>query len=418
MPAASDSAAGAIPTVGANRALRAAAVLFVAIGLVWVTWRRPAWQSPYRVVPSIEGGIVAAVLAALALAQAVLHWLLPRFASTRLGLIAYFVAQTALAIGFGVVSRSDPWMYQLLLILLAEAVAVLPSPRMHAAAGLAQVAIAAGAAVVLLGPAALPRALMHSVPMAVSIVAFGAMFQRQARARHEAQVALAALDAAHGRLVEYAAEVERLTVAAERQRVARELHDTLAQGLVGLVLQLEALEAHVTRGDAAKAVAILRHARDRARAALSGARTAISDLRSSGTQSLPAAIREESDRFSAATGIPCALSVPPTLSLPEEAAGHAIRCVAEGLANVARHARATRASVSIAETGDGLMVELADDGIGFDVAAAEARPGHYGLLGLRERARLAGGHLEITSQPGAGTVLRLRLPHAIEGARA
>ncbi len=417
MPPASECVAPAIPA-GASRALRAAAILFVATAYAWVIWRRPAWQLPYPVLPNVSRGALLGVLTALAVAQASLHWAFPRFATRRSALAAYFAAQTALAIALGVIGRIDPWMYQLLLMLLAEAVAVLRSPRVQAAAGVAQVAIAASAAALFFGPAALPRALMHSVPMAVAIVAVGALFHRQAKARAEAQAALAALDEAHGRLVEYAAEVERLTVAAERQRVARELHDGLAQGLVGLVLQLEALEAHVGRGDAEKAVAILRHARDRARAALAGARTAISDLRSSGAASLTAAVRDESERFSSATGIPCALSVPSALVLPEEAAGHAIRCVAEGLANVARHSRATRASVSIVETGSALVVELSDDGVGFDVAEAEAQPGHWGLLGLRERARLAGGQLEIASRPGAGTVLRLRLPHAAAGAPA
>jgi NarL family two-component system sensor histidine kinase YdfH len=309
-------------------------------------------------------------------------------------------------------------MYQIILILLAEAVAVLRSARAHVAAGVAAIGIASLAGAVFFGPAALPRAFMHTVPMAASIVAAGALFQRQVKARSEAQAALAALDGANRRLVEYASEVERLTVEQERQRLARELHDTLAQGLVGIVLQLEAIEAHVERGDGAKAAAIVRHARDRARAALGEARSAISDLRDGGAASLYATIRDESERFSAASGIPCAVSVPSALHLPEAVTGQAIRCVAEGLANVARHSRATRATVSVVATGGALLVELSDDGIGFDVAAAEARPGHFGLLGLRERARLAGGELEIASRPGAGTVLRLRLPHAAGGVRA
>jgi NarL family two-component system sensor histidine kinase YdfH len=371
------------------------------VGLGWVVYQREAWRAP---------ALLQALLA-IAAAQAALHVLLPRFV-TPWARAAYAIVQCALSIAFGAVSGSVAWTVQLLLLVLAEAIAVLPSLRAQTAAALTAVGLGAGAATVLFGVGALARAMMHGAPVAASIVVFGRLYHRQARSREESQAALVALDAANRRLVEYAAEVERLTVASERQRFARELHDTLAQGLVGLVLQLEALEAHLARGDVAKAVQILRHARERARSALADARTAISDLRT-GSPSLQDAIRDESTRFSAATGIPCTLSIPSTLSLPEETTGHAIRCVAEGLTNVARHARASRASVSVAESDDAVTVELCDDGVGFDVASAEGREGHYGLLGLRERARLAGGSLEIASDVGRGTVLRFHLPRRL-----
>jgi NarL family two-component system sensor histidine kinase YdfH len=391
---------GTLLSRAATRPLAAAAIAFVAVGFGWVTFHVAAWRSP----------ALLGVLAALSIAQAVLHAFLPYASRTAARFAVFAAAQSALAIGFGAASGSGSWMAQLLLLPLAEAVAVLPSLRAQIAAGVGAAVLGVAAPILVFGAEVAPPALIHSGPFAFAVVVFGALYQWQARARDEAQAALAALDAAHRRLAEYAERVELLTVAAERQRLARELHDTLAQGLVGIVLQLEALDAHLSKGDGAKALSILQQARSRARGALSNARTAIAGLRHGDVPWLAEAIREEAACFSEATGIPCTLSIAEPLALPAEVSRQALGCLTEGLANVARHARATRASISVTSGGGEMVVELSDDGVGFDVAFAERRAGHYGLLGLRERARLAGGRLEIASAPGGGTKLRLALP--------
>jgi NarL family two-component system sensor histidine kinase YdfH len=91
-------------------------------------------------------------------------------------------------------------------------------------------------------------------------------------------------------------------------------------------------------------------------------------------------------------------------------AEHALRCITEGLTNIARHARASNASVSIALHDGSATIQVQDNGTGFDPGTVAEQAGHYGLLGLRERARLAGGTLEVKSAPGAGTTLLLCLP--------
>ena len=205
-----------------------------------------------------------------------------------------------------------------------------------------------------------------------------------------------------------------LTLATERQRMARELHDTLSQGLAGLILQLEALEVHLARGDAQKAGAIASQAKDRARSTLAEARQTIDDLRShpDSTAAIGTRLRQETERFSSATGIPCDLDVPDKMRLPSKVEENVARCVAEGLANVARHARASHTSVAIYPTNGSLLVEVRDNGVGFDPKAVATQAGHYGLLGMRERSRLAGGSLEVESAPGKGTTIRLVLPLA------
>jgi signal transduction histidine kinase len=95
-------------------------------------------------------------------------------------------------------------------------------------------------------------------------------------------------------------------------------------------------------------------------------------------------------------------------AIPEGVAETAIRAISEGLTNIARHARAKNVTLRLSEVGEELEIELRDDGSGFDPQAVQ--PGHYGLLGMRERVRLAGGRLEIQSDAGKGTCILIRFP--------
>ena len=104
------------------------------------------------------------------------------------------------------------------------------------------------------------------------------------------------------------------------------------------------------------------------------------------------------------------------LNAPERSGEHMVRCVSEGLANVARHAQATQVWVTIWEENGrfdkfnaGFHIQIRDNGLGFDTDGSIPN-GHYGLLGLRERARLAGGALRIESTPGHGTTLSMTIP--------
>lgn len=245
-------------------------------------------------------------------------------------------------------------------------------------------------------------------------------FLRELEIAHaELKTAHGQLASAHRQLEEYAVEVEDLTLIAERQRLARELHDTLAQGLVGLTMQLETIDALLLKQQADQAQAIVQQAMTRARATITEARAAIEDLRAEtqDAQSFSQAVQGEIQRFTSATGIFCACFLPETLLLPPALHEHLLRLVAEGLVNIARHAQATRAWVCANCNQQGLTFEIGDDGIGFDSEAAARQAGHYGLLGLRERARLLQGHLQIISAPGKGTTIRLHLPGTDGGRR-
>ena len=250
------------------------------------------------------------------------------------------------------------------------------------------------------------------LPMVVFVGFYVTLYIRQFEARDRAQKLLEELEAANRQLSEYTAQVEDLTLLAERQRMARELHDTLSQGLAGLILQLEAADAHLANNRPERARAIVQQTMERARLTLGDARKAIGDLRQGWTEAgdLRSGVSQEVERFTQATGIPCELQLNPADDIPHKLFEPVLRAISEGLTNIARHAQAHQAHVTLCAAGGWLEVEIWDDGCGFDPQAGVGKSGHYGLLGMRERARLVEGTLEIESQPGSGTTLRLKLP--------
>jgi NarL family two-component system sensor histidine kinase YdfH len=222
------------------------------------------------------------------------------------------------------------------------------------------------------------------------------------------------LETVHMQLEDYAARVQDLTLTTERQRLARELHDTLAQGLVGLTMQLETIDALLSKQHCEQARTIVQQAMARSRATITSARAAITDLRtaSAATGDILAALEAEAQHFTLATGIPCTCRL--QTELPGKYHDHLLRLTREGLTNIARHAQASQAWVRAGVENAMITLDIEDNGIGFD--PAQVTTGHYGLLGLRERARLMNGHLLIESEQGRGTLVRLCLPVERTGA--
>ncbi len=164
--------------------------------------------------------------------------------------------------------------------------------------------------------------------MVVFVVIYVTLYMRQNEAREQAQSIAAELETANRQLSDYAAQVEDLTIANERQRMARELHDTLSQGLAGLILQLEAADAHLTNNRNDKAQSIINNAMKQARVTLADARRAIDDLRQPSLDDLDSALRREIDRFTDATGIPALFHSDPTPPLPAPVTETLIRTLA------------------------------------------------------------------------------------------
>ncbi|RME47567.1 MAG: sensor histidine kinase [Caldilineae bacterium] len=230
-------------------------------------------------------------------------------------------------------------------------------------------------------------------------------------ARHESQQLLAALQEAHRQLQEYAVQVEELAVAQERNRLAREMHDTLGHRLTVSVVQLEGAERLIP-DDPARATQMVKTVREQVRAALGELRRIVAALRPplEADLPLPRAIVRLTDEFQKATGIAVHRSLPPAIPpLPPAWRLTLYRTVQEGLTNVQRHADARRVWLAVQVNDQMLTLRLSDDGRGW--SPGEPQQG-FGLRGLRERAHQLGGelHLETGLKGGAAIILRLPLP--------
>ena len=197
---------------------------------------------------------------------------------------------------------------------------------------------------------------------------------------------------------------------AERDRIARELHDSLAQVLGSTHLRLRMLLARPELTDRPKVATELDALADVCEEAYRDVREAILGLReaSRGGRGLLTALAAYLEKFSQQSGVPVDLEATvgdePGLSTSSEI--QVIRVIQEALTNVRKHARASRAHVRVTEApgGDGLMIVVEDDGRGFDPSLVRAhRDGGYGLATMKERTELAGGSLTIDSGPGRGS---------------
>jgi len=217
------------------------------------------------------------------------------------------------------------------------------------------------------------------------------------------------------RAVQLAAEGRDLAVLEERTRLAREIHDTLAQQLTAIVLQLEAAEGMAERSPS-RVRSLVVTARDQARSALQEARRSVWNLRPAPLEAtgLVAALDREVRRWSRTNEVAARLraeSLPNPLNLQPSAEVGLLRIAQEALSNAGRHSGAQSVEVTLACREGALELSIQDDGCGFDPQSSP-QAGSFGLIGMGERARLAGGSLEVATVPGHGTRVTVRLPLA------
>jgi two-component system NarL family sensor kinase len=198
----------------------------------------------------------------------------------------------------------------------------------------------------------------------------------------------------------------------ERNRLAREIHDTLAQGLAALTLQLETADALLEAGAGAERTRqVLQQALALTRANLDEARRSVLDLRAAPlegrtlAEALTTLAESEGQRGGLAV---CVDVVGGSRPLPARVEAGLYRIVQEAITNVVRHARASYLSVQLTTQPDQVQLIVADDGQGFDPGQVPVN--RYGLIGLNERTRLLGGHLTVQSSPGTGTRLDITVP--------
>ncbi len=202
----------------------------------------------------------------------------------------------------------------------------------------------------------------------------------------------------------------------ERNRLAREIHDTVAQSLVGLLLQLETTQNLLNADDPEGARTMLTNARGQAKKALEDTRRAVQGLSAASLerQSPAQAIAEEARQFEAESGVPAQFILTgEEQPLIPEVGGALLRIAQEALTNARKHAQARRVRVGLQYGGEDVTLLVEDDGVGFDTDAAPTpnRNGGYGLFGMTERARLLGGETRLVSRLGWGTQALARLPY-------
>jgi signal transduction histidine kinase len=223
-----------------------------------------------------------------------------------------------------------------------------------------------------------------------------------------------ALAEANHKLAHYAATIEHLAASQERNRLARELHDTLAHSLSAVTVQLEAVQA-LWEVNPSEARQITGQALQVSQRGLTEARRALHSLRASPLEDLGLALAVSDLAKSAAARANVHLDL--DVQNPLETLAPAIeqciyRVAQESLTNVVRHADAQSLCVSLRRKSGGLTLTVADDGRGFNPGAVDGP--HYGLQGLRERAEMVGANLQVTSKVQNGTTVRLVVPTAEE----
>ena len=412
---------------------------------------------PYLVTQRPSAGDVGRTAALAALAAAWVAWwvpLHPDWAANRVLMSVYYLG--FLSFSALLVARS-PWFAFFCWIGYLHAYRFLTGPARY----IGLIGTAAISAVAQLGGFHRPTladwvifavVACLNATLVTAFIYLGAKAEEQNQARKRMIVELAG---ANRRLEEMMAEntglhAQLLTqareagVLEERQRMAREIHDTLAQGLAGIITQLEAAQQAHGRaagrpggpgepggaspsgpdGPGADWERRVRNATRLARDSLSEARRSVRAVRPEALENtrLPDALAEVADRWSAVNGVPATVTTTGTAQgLHPEVEVTLLRVAQEALANVAKHAGASRVGLTLSYMDDVVTLDVRDDGVGFRVPAdgpgASGEPGEagragsgFGLTTMRQRVRRLTGQLEIESEPGAATAVSASVP--------
>jgi signal transduction histidine kinase len=212
----------------------------------------------------------------------------------------------------------------------------------------------------------------------------------------------------HATRDELAAVSRDAGVSSERERLAREIHDTIAQDLTGLVLVAQRARRELVTNNTAATAEQLELIEQSARAALAETRALVASSAPVGLTSdgISAALERLAERYSRETQVRVTVSAAELPSIARETEVVVLRCAQEALANVRKHAKASRATIEILALGGDVSLSITDDGIGFDTVSAHTG---FGLDGMSERLALVHGKLDVHSSE-AGTTVRATIP--------
>lgn len=239
----------------------------------------------------------------------------------------------------------------------------------------------------------------------VALRAYSLFYFKQIKLRIQTQKVLKELELAYEK-------VEELTLTNERQRMARDLHDTLSQGLAGIIMQLEAVNANLNNNNIKRAHEIVQKSMEHARKTLADSRLVINDLRYQAKEDIDfnKFIENEIAAFRNVSNASISTDISIKSKIPIKIIKHALYILREALNNIAKHSNAQNAYVKIIESNNKININIKDDGIGFDIKILDRLFGHYGILGITERVKAINGEIKIKSKRKFGTNINIIIP--------
>jgi len=389
------------------RTLRHRPAFFYAFGSLFVLAVGARSLGAYFLTGHPLRWIAASLLGLFALLYSTERWASSRFPRY---LHVYLAIQTVLALVILLLPPQHFFSAALGLVLSGQAVLWLPGRQAYAWIG-------AFIGVMLFGLVQ-GQGLLNGLTLGLLYVggylftgAYAGAVGRATAAQHRSEALLSDLQEAHEQLRMYAVQAEQLAVVEERQRMARDLHDSAVQALYGLVLSSEGAARKLAEGKVGLVGERLQEIRRTAHAALREMRSLIFELRPPDLEKegLVAALRGRLESVEDRAGVRTSLEVEGDGRLPHNLEAGLYRVIQEALNNALKHSGAEQVTVSLNIGPEQVALEVADDGIGFDTQAAQSGGG-LGLRGMVERAQELGGKLSLQSEPGQGTRIRLEVP--------
>jgi len=322
---------------------------------------------------------------------------------------AYLFFQTALIFAASLLFYELDFFALLYLPLAGQATLALSRRAAITWVGILMVFTFVGQAIQFGGWGGVPYSLLYVAGL-LFIAAFTRMMIRAETSRQQSEKLLAELQDAHRQLQAYAGQAEELAVARERNRLARELHDSVAQTLYGLTLQSEAASRKLSAGNLQAVEERLFEIRQGALQTLQETRLLIYELRPPVLDEvgLVTALRSRLESVEAHSGLVTHFDSEEIGRLPPSIETGLYGIAREALNNVLKHAQASQVSVCLARENGEIILEVVDDGVGFDPAAG-GEGGGIGIQSMRERTDQIGGKLEVHSTPGQGATVHVEV---------
>jgi len=326
----------------------------------------------------------------------------------RVAVVTYFAFQLVLVAAIAFLSQANGIFALVPMPLVAQAATTVWRWG-TAAVCLAVLAIILAAIWLNMGLTYVPQSAVTIIAMIAFVVGFSRALVREAEARSESERLTAQLQEANSQLSKYAAQAGDIAVSAERQRLARDLHDAVTQTLFSAAMIGEVLP-RIWERDQAEGRRRLDELRQLTRGALAEMRTLLLELRPGALTEteLGNLIRQLGDAVSSRARMDIQVALEPGRALPPDVQVALYRIIQEALNNVTKHSGASQVTVALRYPSNAVNIDVVDNGKGFDTGSVSSD--HLGLNIMRERARAAGGRIDIESKPGNGTRIAVVWP--------